>query len=152
MQYGNMAFLQGEITPVSAITGSATEHIIAELPEGFAPKYSQTYLCQGTGAALWMLRAYAAGDENYPSKLTFGRYRSGGSYANCNSGNWLPISVSWICGGTVVQEDDGAVKLTVSADGTAVITGTELSVNADGGANIDEKYLKLTADGAAVIG
>lgn len=154
MQYGNMVLLQGEITPVSAITGSATEHIIAELPEGFAPKYSQTYLCQGTSAALWMLRVYSADadDEKYRSKITFGRYRSGGSYANCNSGNWLPISVSWICGGTVVQEDDGAVKLTVYADGTAMISGTELMVDTNGNANIPMEYLSVYADGTAVIG
>ena len=152
MRYGNIVYLDGEITPASSITGNAEEHIVATMPEGFAPKYSRTYLCQGTGTALWMLRVYAADNEEYPSKITFGRYRSGGSYANCNAGNWLPISVSWICGGTVVQEDDGTVKLIVSADGAAMIEGTELTVDADGSANIPMEYLSVYADGAAVIG
>lgn len=151
MQYGNIVYLEGEITPASSISGSATEHIIATLPEGFAPKYSRTYLCQGTGTALWMLRVYAADNEEYPSKITFGRYRSGSSYANCAAGNWLPVSVSWICGGTVVQEGDIEVKFTVSADGAATITGVELTVNANGDATIPMEYLSVQ-DGAAVIG
>jgi hypothetical protein len=51
----------------------------------------------------------------------------------------------------MVQEGDIEVKFTVSADGTATITGAELTVNANGDATIPMEYLSVQ-DGAAVIG
>lgn len=96
MVYGNVVHLSGIITPVSAISGSTTEHVITEIPAEFAPKYPVTVLQQGTGTAIWMLRVYPATDPADPLKAVFSRYRNGSSYASCAAGNWLPLDAVWI--------------------------------------------------------
>ena len=152
--YGNSVHLTGNIAPAVSIDGGTEEHIITTIPDEYAPKYPLTALQQGRGTAIWMLRVYPLTDhdESMRGKAVFSRYRSGASYADAAAGYWLPVCANWICGGTVIQGSDGSVVLSVLADGSAVIYGTDLAVDADGNASMAAEYLNVYADGSAEIG
>ena len=152
--YGNSVHLTGNIAPAVSIDGGTEEHIITSIPDEYAPKYPVTALQQGRGSAIWMLRVYPLTDhdESMRGKVVFARYRSGASYADAAAGYWLPVCANWICGGTVIQGSDGSVELSVLADGTATISGTDLAVDANGNASMAAEYLSVYADGSAEIG
>ena len=89
-KYGKMVFVQGEIKPTSAITGSSTSKVIFTLPEGYRPSAPVHNICQGSGAYQWLCVTNASGS------VTFSRYNNGSSFINTSTTTWLPFNFMFL--------------------------------------------------------
>lgn len=95
---GKIVEVYGAITQKQAITGNTTERFICTIPDGFAPKFIITRVCQGTGVKKWLLRIRPAlGNHDYKNCLTFSRY-SDSDYSDIGSSDpvWLTFHETWI--------------------------------------------------------
>lgn len=89
-KWGNVVNVYGAVSPKSevAASGSLT---IGSLPSGYRPSLDSTWLCQGSGNAVWAL----AIDSN--GTMTASRYRNGASVnAAIPTNAWLIFNVTYI--------------------------------------------------------
>lgn len=90
-KYGKIIFVQGEVKPNSALTGSSSGVNIFTLPSGFRPSKSLQFLCQGSVAYKWLCTINSAGNVN------FSRYsKEGSGYVDTSTSTWLPFNFSFI--------------------------------------------------------
>jgi uncharacterized repeat protein (TIGR02543 family) len=97
---GNVVEVRGVITPLSDIvytsSNISTEYRMFLLPPGYRPTSSVYAICQGSGAATWMLHVATSG------WVTFGRYRLGDAWATAKApvdntnGAWLPFQCTFL--------------------------------------------------------
>ena len=83
---GKMVEIRGCLKPTSKISGGKAELTMFTIPEGYRPSMRYlTRICQGSEGAIWCMHIWADG------RVTFTRYRNGGSYATCETHFWLPF-------------------------------------------------------------
>ena len=87
---GNVVHVKGVVTPKATLAGGTDNHTITTLPDGYRPVTQCNYLCQGSGAAVWLCTVTAAG------LVRFARYRMGNAWADAAANTWLPIDISFI--------------------------------------------------------
>lgn len=86
---GQMAQLTGQISPTKKIAaGDIVE--ICTIPSHL-PNSTIIRICQGSTGRIWTLRINGS-----TGKVTFERYRNGGSNVDCDTGTWLTFHVTWI--------------------------------------------------------
>lgn len=86
---GKTVFVKGVVTPTATLTGGTDNVTITTLPVGYRPSVQQNYLCQGSGAAVWLCTITASG------VVRFARYRNGSAWADAINNTWLPIDASF---------------------------------------------------------
>lgn len=82
---GRIVQVEGTLRPSTTLSGSATNHTIFTLPDGYRPSAAVVTLCQGSGSCHWALTIKTNGE------VCFARYSSGGSYTSAGTGTWLPF-------------------------------------------------------------
>lgn len=87
---GGVVYLKGVVTPKATLTGGTDNVTITTLPEGYRPEVQGNFICQGSGAAIWLCTVTAAG------LVRFARYRNGAAWADAPNNTWLPIDISFI--------------------------------------------------------
>lgn len=89
---GGVVEVRGVVKPTKTITNADGWVTITTLPTGYTPGGANEVncVCQGGGAALWLLRITTAG------AVQFSRYQQGGNYADVTSGTRLPFSVTFL--------------------------------------------------------
>lgn len=86
---GKLVQICGSASPTKELTSDTSKIDMATLPEGFRPNTDLVSVCQGSGTNIWTCRITAAG------VLSAERYRSGNTYVNMTTGNWLPINMTY---------------------------------------------------------
>lgn len=89
---GGVVHVKGVVTPKAALAGGTDTHTITTLPAGYRPGEQWNYVCQGSGAAVWLCTVTAAG------LVRFARYRLGNTWSDAAANTWLPIDISFILG------------------------------------------------------
>ena len=87
---GNVVYVKGVVTPKATLAGGTDTYTITTLPDGYRPGTQWNYVCQGSGAAVWLCTVTAAG------LVRFARYRMGNAWADAAANTWLPIDISFI--------------------------------------------------------
>ena len=82
----------GAVKPTAVIEGSTDLVTIFTLPSGFRPKSVMVTLCQGPGAAEWMLHIATNGTAS------FARHRGAGAagYTDVATSAWLPFHATFL--------------------------------------------------------
>lgn len=87
---GGMVHVKGVVTPKATLAGGTTNYTITTLPVGYRPQTQSNFVCQGSGAAVWLCTVTAAG------LVRFARYRNGSAWADAVANTWLPVDISFI--------------------------------------------------------
>lgn len=85
---GKIVQVWGIVSPSLTIQGGSETHTIFNLPNGYIPSSTVSFLCQGSGLRRWLLTISASGDVN------FSRYGTE-AYVDADDGVWLPFSVTF---------------------------------------------------------
>lgn len=88
---GQTVYLRGSITPNRIIRAEDMTDviIICNLPSGYRPNRTCSFVCQGSGRNIWLLSIDETGE------VRFSRYGSD-TYVDCPIGAWLPFNVSFL--------------------------------------------------------
>lgn len=87
---GQIGFVSGVATVTTTSLNVETEQpVTSTLPESILTAAGPIFICQGTGAHIWMLKITG---YNNDLRVYAGRYQAGGTYSTINKNNWLPIS------------------------------------------------------------
>lgn len=94
IRFGRVVQLTGAFKNVNLIASGVENWIMGTLPVGFRPQSDANFICQGTGANIYMMTVQPGG------QIRFGRYRGDtGStnnykfdYKDCGAGSWLNIA------------------------------------------------------------
>ena len=94
---GPIVHIDGVVKPKAAITADDwyTFQLILTLPEEYRPEYDQTFICQGSGNAIWtcsVTKAGALGAQRY-RKMT---PDSGKDFSTTSTWEWFPFNLTWI--------------------------------------------------------
>lgn len=94
---GPIVHIDGAVKPKAAITADDwyTFQLILTLPEEYRPEYDQTFICQGSGNAIWtcsVTKAGALGAQRY-RKMT---PDSGKDFSTTGTWEWFPFNLTWI--------------------------------------------------------
>lgn len=89
---GEVVDVVGAVKPTAVIEGSTDLVTIFTLPSGFRPKSVMVTLCQGPGAAEWMLHIATNGTAS------FARHRGAGAagYTDVATSAWLPFHATFL--------------------------------------------------------
>ena len=85
---GKIVQVWGIVSPSLTIQGGTEMHTIFNLPNGYIPSSTGSFLCQGSGLRRWLLTISASGDVN------FSRYGTD-AYVDADDGVWLPFAVTF---------------------------------------------------------
>ena len=85
---GKIVHVWGIVSPSLTIQGGTEMHTIFNLPDGYIPSSTDSFLCQGSGLRRWLLTISSSGDVN------FSRYGTEG-YIDADDGVWLPFAVTF---------------------------------------------------------
>lgn len=85
---GKIVHVWGIVSPSLTIQGGIEMHTIFNLPNGYIPSSTGSFLCQGSGLRRWLLTISANGDVN------FSRYGTD-AYVDADDGVWLPFTVTF---------------------------------------------------------
>ena len=88
-RFGNVCFMQGAAKPTSNKSASSSPVVFATIPNGFRPKNTVYYVCQGSGMNRWTLTVESNGNVGWS------RYGTTSSSA-VPSGSWLVFSATWM--------------------------------------------------------
>ena len=94
---GPIVHIDGAVKPKAAITADDwyTFQLILTLPEEYRPEYDQTFICQGSGNAIWtcsVTKAGALGAQRY-RKMT---PDSGKDFSTTGTWEWFVFNLTWI--------------------------------------------------------
>lgn len=85
---GKIVHVWGIVSPSLTIQGGTETHTIFNLPNGYIPSSTSSFLCQGSGLRRWLLTINANGD------VSFSRYGTD-AYADADDSVWLPFTVTF---------------------------------------------------------
>lgn len=85
---GKIVQVWGIVAPSLTIQGGSETHTIFNLPNGYIPSSTSSFLCQGSGLRRWLLTINANGD------VSFSRYGTD-AYADADDSVWLPFTVTF---------------------------------------------------------
>ena len=88
-RFGNVVFMQGAAKPTSNKSASSSAVVFATIPNGFRPKNTVYYVCQGSGVNRWTLTVESNGNVGWS------RYGTTSS-SEVPSGSWLVFSATWM--------------------------------------------------------
>lgn len=86
---GKIVEVRGVVKPTKIITGSADNHTIFTLAEGYRPSEYIYERCQGSGSYSWLLSITTGGI------VRFSRYNDGTKYVDASTSSWLPFHVTF---------------------------------------------------------
>lgn len=85
---GKIVHVRGTVSPSLTIEGGMETHTIFNLPNGYIPSSTSSFLCQGSGLRRWLLTITTNGN------VTFSRYGTE-AYVDADDGAWLPFTVTF---------------------------------------------------------
>ena len=85
---GKIVQVWGIVSPSLTIQGGTEMHTIFNLPNGYIPSSTVSFLCQGSGLRRWLLIITTNGN------VTFSRYGTD-AYADADDGVWLPFTATF---------------------------------------------------------
>lgn len=85
---GKIVQVWGIVSPSQTIEGGIEIHTIFNLPNGYIPSSTNSFLCQGSGLRRWLLTISASGDVN------FSRYGTD-AYVDVDDSVWLPFTATF---------------------------------------------------------
>ena len=88
---GQTVYLRGSVTPSRVLKAEDMTEvmIIFNLPSGYRPSRTCSFVCQGSGRKVWLLNIEETGE------VRFSRYGTD-AYEDCPVGAWLPFNVSFL--------------------------------------------------------
>lgn len=86
---GNIVQVSGAVQPTVSIEGGIDSITMFTLPDGYRPSVNNTFICQGSGSAIWLLAISQDG------VVTFSRYRNETGYINATTDAWLTFSATY---------------------------------------------------------
>ena len=85
---GKIVQVWGMVSPSLTIQGGSETHTIFNLPNGYIPSSTVSFLCQGSGLRRWLLTITTNGN------VTFSRYGTE-AYVDADDGVWLPFTATF---------------------------------------------------------
>ena len=85
---GKIVQVWGIVSPSLTIQGGSETHTIFNLPNGYIPSSTSSFLCQGSGLRRWLLTITTNGN------VTFSRYGTE-AYVDADDGAWLPFTATF---------------------------------------------------------
>lgn len=86
---GDLVTLIGDVKPTAEVTAGGAM-TIGQLPAECCPAQRISFLCQGSGTAVWLCQIAADGT------ITAGRYRTEAGTQGMTTSTWLPFAISYM--------------------------------------------------------